>query len=116
VTASIPSPFKGDPPQPANKRDQFWITVDILDSADMRALWVAVDRDGLSKPLLENARKHVGMSDADMVRRVRLYLAHTTPEVRESVGAQYLTDWYAPVPEETPELAQDALFDMGVIR
>lgn len=106
----MPSPFNGNPPKPRNSDDRFWITVDTLDSSDMRALWVAVERDGLSKPVLDNARKHVGMSDADLVVKIRAYLAHTTSAVRESTGGRYLAAWYAPLP------AQATLFDLEAAR
>lgn len=106
MTTAIPSPFKGEPPAPANDTDRFNIVQDMLDSGDMRALWVAVDRDGLAKPILEAVRKHVGMTDRELSARIRSFLAHTTADVRASRGGQLLAAWYAPLP------AQAALFDM----
>jgi hypothetical protein len=101
--------WDGKPPEPANDAERMQNTIDILASADMRSLWIYIDRHGLAKPHIETARKQIRMTSSELAAHIRSFLADASRAVQDSNGARLLREWYLGQPVQLTLVSGEAV-------
>jgi hypothetical protein len=88
--------FVTDPPKPESDTELRQNLVDALASGSMRVLHLCVDRDGASLPEVEQARKQVELTTAELSASWQAYRRRAASAISHTHGADLLDAWFTP--------------------
>lgn len=102
------NPRSAYPPAPNDITERIDNTTTFVAEGDMFAVWVYVDRHGLAKPHVEEARHTAAVSFADFAVHLAAFLTEADAAVTGSNGARLLAEWYLDVPVHALVAAPEA--------